>query len=113
MDLASAHVLAVEALLKRRRARRLQSWQWHGTSIGQIMDCFKRLGLNVPHHFKPRRAGDPIRLIADTRAVRQQLKWKPHYADIETIIGSAYHWHLLNVEKAEAHTPLLEKSGIN
>jgi UDP-arabinose 4-epimerase len=111
LDLASAHVLAVEALLNGATPAAYNLGNGAGTSIGQILECFKRLKLNVPHRFKPRRAGDPVRLIADTTAVREQLGWTPHYADIETIIRSAYDWHLLNIEKAEI-LPLI-RSGLS
>ena len=57
------------------------------------MKTFERMGTSVPHSFKGRRAGDPTRLVADSRAAKEVLGWKPALGDIETIIGSAYNWH--------------------
>lgn len=95
LDLATAHVLAVEALLGGAMPAAYNLGNGVGTSIGQILDSFKRLGIEVPHRFKPRRAGDPSRLVADSSAARSQLGWKPHYANIDDIVGSAYRWHQL------------------
>jgi UDP-arabinose 4-epimerase len=110
LDLASAHVLAVEALLNGAGVAAYNLGNGAGTSIRQILDCFKRLKLNVPYRFKPRRAGDPARLVADTTAARQQLNWKPRFTDNEAIIQSAYNWHLRNVEKADARPLSLARS---
>ncbi len=93
LDLASAHVLAVEALLKGAAPTAYNLGNGIGTSIGEIMACFERIGFPVPHTFKPRRAGDPIRLVADSSAAKTNLGWTPKYADIETIIRSAHQWH--------------------
>jgi UDP-glucose-4-epimerase GalE len=93
MDLASAHVLAVEALLQGAPPAAYNLGNGIGTSIGEIMACFERLGLPVPHSFKGRRAGDPTRLVADSSAAKKNLGWAPKYADIETIIRSAHNWH--------------------
>ena len=92
-DLASAHVLAIEALLNGAKPAAYNLGNGVGTSIGEILDCFKRLGLAVPHQFKPRRAGDPVRLVADASAARQQLAWTPQYDSVDAIVESAYRWH--------------------
>ena len=96
MDLATAHVLAVEALLGGAAPAAYNLGNGIGTSIGQVLACFERLGIKVPHVFKPRRAGDPSRLVADARAAKKNLGWNPQYADIELIIRSAYDWHCKN-----------------
>lgn len=93
MDLASAHVLAVEQLLGGAAPAAYNLGNSIGTSVGEILACFERLGCKVPHSMKPRRGGDPIRLVADASAARSGLGWKPQYADVETIIRSALNWH--------------------
>lgn len=42
-----------------------------------------------------RRAGDPPELVADSKLARQVLGWEPKYADLETIVSSAWKWHQL------------------
>ncbi len=95
LDLASAHVLAVDALLSGAECGAYNLGNGIGTSIGQIMATFERLGLPVPHRFQPRRPGDPSQLVADSSAAKAALKWQPRYADVDTIIQSAYRWHRL------------------
>lgn len=42
---------------------------------------------------EPRRAGDPSMLIASSAKAKEVLGWNPQYADLETIIGTAWKWH--------------------
>ncbi len=103
LDLASAHVLAVEALLKGAASGSYNLGNGIGTSIGEVLAAFERLGLPVPHSFKPRRAGDSSQLVADSAAAKKALGWQPAYADIELIIRSAHQWHLSQLQaKASA-----------
>nr|MBQ6739974.1 UDP-glucose 4-epimerase GalE [Synergistaceae bacterium] len=41
-----------------------------------------------------RRAGDPARLIADSKKARKILGWTPKVTRMEDIIATAWHWHL-------------------
>jgi UDP-glucose 4-epimerase len=41
---------------------------------------------------KPRREGDPARLIASSEKLRRELGWEPKYPDLERIVGSAWNW---------------------
>jgi UDP-arabinose 4-epimerase len=93
MDLAAAHILAVDRLLKGGSPAAYNLGNGIGTSIGEVLACFERMGIRVPHRFQPRRAGDPIRLVADATAARTHLGWTPHYAGIESIISTAHQWH--------------------
>jgi len=93
LDLASAHVLAVDSLLKGAASASYNLGNGTGTSIGEVLAAFEQLGYKVPHVFKPRRVGDPARLIADSSAARQNLGWAPEYAEVKTIISSALNWH--------------------
>ena len=93
MDLAQAHVLAVTALLDGAPSATYNLGNGVGTSIGEIIDAFARIGHPVPHSFKARRAGDPSRLVADSSAVRAGLGWVPLHTHVEDIIATAYRWH--------------------
>ena len=99
MDLAQAHVLAVTKLLNGEPSGTYNLGNGIGTSIGDIIAAFARLGFPVPHSFKGRRAGDPSRLVADSSAAREALGWSPRHADVDTIISSAYRWHEKNQPK--------------
>ncbi len=96
MDLASAHILAFEALLDGKAPAAYNLGNGAGNSIQDILASFTKLGHPVPHSFKPRRAGDPARLVADNSAACAELGFKPRYGDIDSIISSAYAWHEKN-----------------
>jgi UDP-glucose 4-epimerase/UDP-arabinose 4-epimerase len=102
LDLASAHVLAVEALLNGAPAAAYNLGNGIGTSIGEILKCFERMKLHVPHSFKPRRPGDPVQLVANSSAAQKALGWKPQYASVDHIISSAYDWHKSKLNLAKA-----------
>ncbi len=96
MDLASAHILALEALLAGKPSAAYNLGNGQGNSIKDILTSFEKLGHPVPHSFKARRAGDPARLVADNTAAKAELGFKPQYGDIDSIISSAYRWHEKN-----------------
>lgn len=96
MDLASAHILAFEALLAGKEPTAYNLGNGVGNSIQDILASFSKLGHPVPHSFKPRRAGDPARLVADNNKAIKELGFKPRYGDIDSIISSAYNWHEKN-----------------
>ena len=92
-DLASAHVLAVGALLKGAEPDAYNLGNGKGTTIGEVLNCFAALGIDVPHNFGPRREGDPARLVADSSKAKSALGWQPQHETIEAIVKSAYRWH--------------------
>jgi len=44
-----------------------------------------------------RREGDPPVLISSSEKAIETLKWKPQYADLETIIETAWKWYQKNL----------------
>jgi UDP-glucose 4-epimerase/UDP-arabinose 4-epimerase len=106
MDLASAHVFAVEALLSGAPSAVYNLGNGKGFSVMQVLKAFSELGLRVPHYFAPRRAGDPAMLVADATAAKKNLGWTPRHTEITTIIESAYHWHKGHTFAHLSHTPL-------
>lgn len=49
-------------------------------------------GRPLPVKKSPRRAGDPPRLVADTRKIHEVLDWQPRSDDLDKIVRSAYAW---------------------
>lgn len=93
LDLAQAHMLALNAPV----SARYNLGTGGGTSVREIIStCEKISGKKIAVIEKPRRAGDPPRLIAGSEKVRAELGWKPQYQDVEKIISSAWAWHVAN-----------------
>ncbi|MEJ2667945.1 MAG: UDP-glucose 4-epimerase GalE [Deinococcales bacterium] len=93
LDLADAHVLAVEALGEgEAHAYNLGSGQ--GFSVRQVIETCRRVtGRAIAERAAPRRAGDPPELVADSRRIRDELGWRPQHAALEAIVDSAWRWH--------------------
>jgi UDP-glucose 4-epimerase len=93
MDLASAHVLALEAC-QGGQAKVFNLGNGEGFSVRQIIDaCRAVTGHPIPAEDAPPRAGDPARLVASSDKARRELGWKPLYPDVKTIIAHAWAWH--------------------
>jgi UDP-glucose 4-epimerase len=94
-DLASAHILALSA----DRSRFYNLGTGGGTSVREVINaCRKITGHAIPTIERPRRAGDPARLIASSERARDSLGWKPLFENIEAIVQSAWRWHLAHPE---------------
>jgi UDP-glucose-4-epimerase GalE len=93
MDLAAAHVLALEALLEGETGLRLNLGAGRGHSVLEVADCVARVsGRPVPLEDAPRRAGDPPRLVADHTRATKALGWRPERSDLDTIVADALRW---------------------
>lgn len=91
LDLASAHILALRALDKGSRTYNLGTG--NGFSVKEIIEVARKVtGHPIPTEIGPRRAGDPDTLIASSDKIGQELGWKPHYSDLETIISGVWEW---------------------
>jgi UDP-glucose 4-epimerase len=90
LDLADAHIRALD----RTESGFFNLGTGGGTSVREVIDCCRRVtGRAIPVVERPRRPGDPPRLIAGSDKIRRELGWQPQYQDIETIVRSAWAWH--------------------
>ena len=93
VDLAAAHILALGAL-DRLGSRKYNLGNGNGFSVMEVIAmCRQVTGHPIPHVVGPRRPGDPATLIASSDTIRRELGWTPRYADLESIITSAWAWH--------------------
>lgn len=93
-DLASAHVLALEALMDEpERSLTMNCGYGRGFSVLEVLDAVDRV-TNTPieRRLEGRRAGDPAQLISDPSLIRSVLPWKPQHDDLDTIITHALAW---------------------
>lgn len=65
-----------------------------GYSVRQVIDACRRVSKHpIPAIEKPRRPGDPPRLVGDPSKARAELGWTPRYPEIEQIVATAWNWH--------------------
>ena len=90
-DLAEAHILALESLLKGGASARLNVGTGVGHSVLEVMRAVEEVtGRKVPHQIGPRREGDPAELVANSGRLKRDLGWKPRYTDLKDIVRTAW-----------------------
>lgn len=93
VDLANAHVLALEYLFDKKTSNVFNCGYGHGYSVREIVTEVKKVtGVDFPVEEAPRRAGDPAILVADSSKIQNELGWKPEHDDLNVIIKTAYEW---------------------
>jgi UDP-glucose 4-epimerase len=96
-DLADAHILAIEKLRKENESETYNLGNGNGFSVKEVIETAREVtGHPIPAEIAPRRAGDPAILIASSEKAINELGWKPKYADLHTIIKSAWNWFQKN-----------------
>lgn len=94
MDLADAHILALERLKKGGESNIYNLGNGEGFSVKEVIDVVRKVtGHKIPAEISPRRAGDPAKLVASSKKAIDELGWKPKYNTLEQIIESAWKWH--------------------
>lgn len=96
-DLASAHILAVEYLLRGGESDIFNLGNGVGYSVREVIETARAVtGHPIPAIEVERRAGDPARLVASSEKARRVLGWRPTHDSLEEIISSAWNWHKNN-----------------
>jgi len=95
-DLASAHVLALEALAEHPQVI-CNLGSGNGFSVREIIEVARSVtGKKIPAKELSRRPGDTAVLIASSEKAMKILGWSPQHSNIEEIVGSAWLWHSRN-----------------
>jgi UDP-glucose 4-epimerase len=93
MDLADAHVLALDYLAKGNDSNQFNLGSANGFSVKQMVEAARQAtGKEIPAEIGPRRAGDPDSLVASSAKAREVLGWEPKYDDVKEIIRTAWNW---------------------
>ncbi len=99
-DLIDAHEGALAHLRGGGGNLTLNVGYGHGYSVRDIIETTKRVtGRDFPVREGPRRAGDPVAVVAEAKRIRAELGWEPRLDDIETIVRHAYAWELKMEER--------------
>jgi UDP-glucose 4-epimerase len=90
VDLAHAHILALGAA----NSGFYNLGTGGGSSVKEVIAaCRKITGRKIETIEKPRRPGDPPRLIASSARIKKELGWQPQFQSLDVIIESAWAWH--------------------
>lgn len=94
MDLADAHILALDYLAAGNDSNQFNLGSANGFSVKEMVEAARKAtGEPIPAEVGPRRAGDPDSLVASSDKARDILDWTPKYDNVETIIKTAWTWH--------------------
>src|SRR6266542_2743800 len=90
VDLARAHILALDAA----RSELYNLGTGGGASVREVIAACRTItGKKIDTVEKPRRPGDPPRLIASSEKIKNELRWRPQFQLLDEIIESAWKWH--------------------
>jgi UDP-glucose 4-epimerase len=93
LDLADAHVRAVEYLLNGGPSVALNLGTGTGTTVKELLSTIETVSNRpFPVEYVGRREGDSTTLVANNDKARDVLGWTPKY-DLSRIIESAWNWH--------------------
>lgn len=94
MDLAGAHLRALEALERGASSGAFNVGTGTPHSVKAVIETVSRVvGRPVAWNSAPRRPGDPAVLYASADRARTELGWRPNYTDLEVIVRHAWQWH--------------------
>ena len=89
-DLAQAHRLA----LTPGKSGFFNLGNGEGFSVKEVIAACERVtGKSIPVIAKPRRAGDPPKLVAAAAKAVEELGWRPRFPQLDDIVATAWAWH--------------------
>lgn len=93
-DLVDAHILAVHKLREGSNSNIYNLGSGNGFTVKEMIKAAREVtGHPIPAKVCERRAGDPAKLVADSKKARTELGWKPKFENVEAMISSAWKWH--------------------
>ncbi len=96
VDLARAHVLAVDYAVKHSGCEAFNIGTGKGSSVLDIVHAFeKACGHAVPYKIGPRRAGDLATVYSDTKKAKEVLGFETEYG-LDDMCSSAWNWQKKN-----------------
>ena len=97
VDLARAHLLALDLLLEGKPGGFYNLGNGEGHSVKEVVEMAREVtGKSIPSEIVGRRPGDPAVLIGSSEKAIKELGWKPQFNELETIIKTAWRWHKNN-----------------
>lgn len=105
LDLATAHLKALEALTGESGFRAYNLGTGRGYSVIELTQAAQRVtGGKLSVQYADRRPGDPPSLVADPSKAKDELNWVAENSDLETILQHAWAWmHSNAYPRAQRH----------
>lgn len=96
VDLAKAHIKAIEWTFKNEGIDSFNIGTGHGYSVLELVKAFEEYNdVKIPYKIAPRRKGDVATCYADVSYANEKLNWKSIY-EIEDMVKDAYKYALKN-----------------
>ena len=90
-DLAEAHVLAMDYLIREDTSIKVNLGSESGISVAQmVQEAIRISGIQFPNSVGPRRPGDPANLVATSTLAKRLLGWEATNSNAETLITSTW-----------------------
>jgi UDP-glucose 4-epimerase len=92
-DLATAHILALEKLLKEEKSAVYNLGSENGYSVKEVFEtACEVIGKKIPYEIVGRRPGDVPILIASSQKIKKELGWQRKKDDLKIIISDTFEW---------------------
>jgi UDP-glucose 4-epimerase len=99
-DLIAAHMQALTHLDSGGESLVMNCGYGHGYSVSEVIETVRRVsGKPVEARIGPRRAGDPVTIVADSTRIRSKLGWTPRHDDLATIVDHTLRWETMLRER--------------
>ncbi len=93
VDLAEAHILALNYLRQGGKSDFINLGTGHGYSVLEVIEAARQVtGAPIQARMDAPRPGDPARLVADAQKACSVLRWKPAMSDLASIFRSQWEW---------------------
>ena len=96
MDLASAHVAALQAITRKAGLAIYNIGTGQGYSVLDVVNAFIRVNkVDIPYTIMPRRAGDIATCYCNPEKAARELGWKAQYG-LDDMCRDAWNWQKNN-----------------
>ena len=92
-DLVNAHLCALKRLRSGGKSLIANCGYGKGYSVLEVLDAVKKVsGNDFRVDFSPRRAGDAVRIIANSALIKKETGWEPKLDNLDLILRHALDW---------------------
>jgi UDP-glucose 4-epimerase len=100
-DLATAHVLALDYVVKNSKSLTVNLGSETGSSVLEVLETARRItGQPIPSRIVGRRPGDPGKLTASAGLAHSLLGWKAENSSLETLVKTSWEVYRKHLEKS-------------